>query len=352
MGVLVACCASSALTIALAMGALAAACSSATVAPPPVPPVNWQSLNAQPVVDAGADIVTAKERALADAYAAALASPGFAQLGSQLDEDAHFASPGMDDAHGRSSVVHAHDLLFGAFDERKVTTSRVWRTPSEQTVEWTMAGIHTRDWMGVTARHKPVSFRGLTLLWTKDDGSITDAHVYIDVAVVKAQLGVGPKELLALPPPTLPASPAQVFEETASAEEKNEVGVVRAALDALENKSEPQYVGAMADDVEINTLCRAQPARGKDDAKAYFKAMHKAIGQLDTTLDNAWGVAQFAVVEYFITGEQRGPIGWVPAQRDKLIRLQIVDVAEVHEGKIARIWRYDNLAQIAASPTP
>jgi ketosteroid isomerase-like protein len=340
------------LYIALPIGVLAAACSGATVEQPQAPPVNWQSLNAQPVVDAGSDIVTAKERALADAYVAALASPGLGPLGPQLDEDAHFASPCLDDAHGRSSVAHAHDLLFGAFDDRHVTTSRVWRTPSEQTVEWTMTGIQARDWMGVSAKHKPVIFRGLTLLWTRDDGSITDVHVYIDVAVVKAQLGVGPKELLALPPLAPPTGPAQVFEPTGSVEEKTEVGVVRSTLDALENSTEPEYIGAMADDVEVYTLARAQPARGKDDAKAYFKTMHKSIGQLDTTVDNAWGVAQFAIVEYSIAGEQRSPIGWVPVQRDKVIRLQIVDVAEVREGKIARIWRYDNPAQIAASSTP
>jgi len=52
-------------------------CSSETVAQPPAAPVNWQSLEAKPVVDAGAEIVTAKERALPEAYAGAIASAGF-----------------------------------------------------------------------------------------------------------------------------------------------------------------------------------------------------------------------------------------------------------------------------------
>src|SRR5258708_34588153 len=115
-------------------------CSSETVAQPPPSPVNWASLRPRPVVDAAADIVTAKERALADVYAAALASPGFAQLGPVLDEEAHFASPGMPDAHGRGPVVRAHEMLLGAFDGRKVALSRVCRTPNEQTLEWTMSG--------------------------------------------------------------------------------------------------------------------------------------------------------------------------------------------------------------------
>jgi len=68
----------------------------------------------------------------------------------------------------------------------------------------------------------------------------------------------------------------------------------------------------------------------------------KAIGQLDTTVNNSWGVGQFAVVEYSITGEQLGPIAWIPAQRDRVVNLEIVDICEMTGGKIARVWRYDN----------
>jgi limonene-1,2-epoxide hydrolase len=305
-----------------------------------------------PVVDAGLNVLTAKERALADAYASALASPGFASLGPLLDDEAHFASPGMEDAHGRGPVVHAHDVLLGGFDDRKVAPTRVWRTPNEQTIEWTMTGTHARDWMGVAATHKPVAFKGLTLLWTKDDGSVTDVHVYVDVALVKGQLGVGPKDLLSLPPPSPTSATALVFEQTGSPDEPSPVALVRAWLDALENNKEADYVNALADDAEVNTQERPQPARGKEAARTYYKTMHKAIGQLDTTVNNAWAVAQFALVEYSMAGEQLGPIGWIPAQRDKVIRLELVDICEVSGGKIARVWRYDNPMQIAGGSSP
>jgi ketosteroid isomerase-like protein len=326
-------------------------CSSETVAQPPPPPVNWSALHSQPKVDAGADIVSAKERALPEAYVAALASQGFAQLGPLLDDEAHFASPGMDDARGRSAVEHAHEILLGSFDQRRVSLGRVWRTPSEQTIEWTMAGTQERDWLGLPPTHKAVSFKGLTLLWTKDDGSIVDTHVYVDVAVVKAQLGTGPKDLLALPPPAT-ASPVPPFEQVGSLEEKSNVATVRASLEALEKKDEAGYTAAMTEDVEVYTLERPQPVRSRDGARAYFKAMHKAIGQLDTTVDSVWGVGRFVVVEYSIAGEQVGAIGWIPPQRDKVVRLQVADIAEMRDGKIARLWRYDNPAQIVASRGP
>ncbi len=60
-----------------------AGCSSETVAPPPPVPVNWQSLHALPVADAGADTVTALERGLPDLYVKALLSgPGDAERSS------------------------------------------------------------------------------------------------------------------------------------------------------------------------------------------------------------------------------------------------------------------------------
>lgn len=123
--------------------------------------------------------------------------------------------------------------------------------------------------------------------------------------------------------------------------------MVRTALDALEN-NEPAYLGALADDIEVHTLERSEPARGKDEARLYFKAMHKAIAQLDTTVDNGWGIATYAVVEYTIAGEQLAPIGWVPAQKESVVRLHVVDVNELRDGRIARVWRFDNPIELLA----
>jgi predicted ester cyclase len=329
------------------LGVALCGCSEERVGPPP--PVPTGSLAPVAVLDASADIVSAKEKALAAAYVDAIMSPGLQKLAPLLDEDAHFLSPDMDDAHGTTGVVHGMDQLFGAFDDRKLFETRVWRTPNEQTIEWTMTGTQAREWKGVPPTHKPVSFQGLTLLWTKDDGSIVDIHVYVDIAVVMAQLGAPPsKDFPALSPASVPTGAAQVFErsQAASADEANNVAIARGALDALENNNESAYLGSFDDAVEVYTQERPQPMRGKEDLKTYFRGMRKSIGQLDTTVKNAWGVAQYAIVEYVIDGEQLGPIGWIPAQRDEVIRFQIVDVDEIRAGKIVKVWRYDNPMQI------
>jgi len=295
-------------------------------------------------------VATAKERAIAEAYASGLASPGFRSLGGLLDDDVRLIFPGMDDAHGRDAAIHAHDVLLGAFDPRTVATTRVFRTDSTQAVEWTLSGTQAKDWMSVPASHKPVVVKGLSLIWTKDDGTIIEIHVYFDVAVVKAQLGVGPKELLALPAPTMPSGPPQVYEQSGSDAEKANVTVARAAIDALERSDEAAYVDTKTDDIEYYTLEQAHPERGKDAARAYFKATRKAIGQLDTTIDNSWGIGAFAVLEYTIAGAQLGPIGWISTQRNKVIRLHVAQVNEIRDGKVARVWRYENPLEIVTGP--
>jgi ketosteroid isomerase-like protein len=330
------------------IASLAACASSAAGPAPPPAPVDWHAFDIHRVLDAGSAGPTAKERAVVETYTAAIASQGMAQLGPSLDASVHFAFPGMSDARGRDAVVRAHESLFGAFDSRAVVTHRVWRTESAHAIEWTMNGTQSKLWMGVGATGKPATFQGLTILWTKDDGSITDVHVFFDVAVVKAQLGATPKELLRLPIPAVPSEPPQIFEQSGSSNEANNMASPRAALDALEQNDWTAYAATMTDDVEVYSLERAQPMRGKEDARAYFRATHKAIGQLDTTIGNIWGIGRFAIVEYEIAGDQIGALGWISPQRDKVIRLHVVDVIEIRDSKIARVWRYDNPAEITA----
>ena len=327
-----------------------AACSAGTPAPLPPAPIDWSSFDAKAPPVSAAKVLTNRERAVAESYTAALTSPGFAKLGPLLDDDARCTFPGMDEAHGSAAVVHAHEVVFGAFDPRAVATSRVFRTDSAQAVEWALSGTQTKEWMTVPASHKPVVIKGLTLLWTKDDGSITDIHIYFDVAVARAQLGVGPKELLALPAPAMPTGPPQIYEQADTPDEKASVAVARAAVDALDNNDEAAYVDTRTDDSEYYTLQRAQPDRGKDAARAYFKAINKSIGQLDTTIENDWGIGQYAVIEYTMAGAQLAPLAWIPLQRDRVVLIHVAQVNEIRSGKIARVWRYDNPAEIIGGP--
>jgi ketosteroid isomerase-like protein len=330
----------------------AAACSGeSNVAPQPAP-IDSHAFELPRVFDAGASGPTEKERAAASTYAAAIASPAFAQLSPLLASEVHYAFPGLGDGRGKDGVLRLHEALFGAFDGRALAISRIWRTANAQTLEWTMTGTQARAWMDVAPTNKPVAIKGATILWTKDDGSLVDVHIYFDVAVVKAQLGAGPSELAGLPLPAPPSGAPQVNDQASTPQEESNAAVVHASLDALEKSDPGPYLDTLADDVEITNAEHAQPFRGKAEAKAAFAAIHKAIAQLDTTVDNKWGLKESVVVEYSFNGEQIAPLGWIPAGHDKVVALQMVDVVELRGGKIAKIWRYGNPGQIAVSSEP
>jgi steroid delta-isomerase-like uncharacterized protein len=335
----------------LLLTALASACSSDSVAKWPEPPVHWtQQHDTAPAPSP--DTPTAKERGLADAYAKAVASPDFEALASMLDEQAHFAFRGST-THGRDRVLEKHAEMFGAFDQRQFVANRVWLTDSthpldSQAFEWTLTGIQARDFLGVPATHQPVVIKGLTLLWSTDSGVITDLHVYFDEELVKAQLGVGPAELRKLPVPTVDAAAARVFERAGTEEEAANANVVRSMVQALEDDKESVFLSLMADDVQICTMDRAEPATGKKAASDYFKTLRRSIRLLDTVIENAWGVQSFAIAEYAVTGLQLAPFPRVPFAEGRPLHTQFADVAEIHDGRIARIWRYDDPIGFAA----
>ncbi len=315
-------------------------CSSERVEAPPPVPADWASLSRpQPVAS---HAPTAKERMTAEVYVAALANPQLAALKPLFNGTTSHAAFGHKDARGMDgewNVITLHEQLFGAFDQRKTAVSRVWRTEETQTVEWTLSGVQARDWLGVPASQKPVTMRGITLLWTNDDGSITDARIYFSVAAIKAELGVGPKDLqeraasYQVPPPSAPP-----VEKQGTDAERTNKQLVHGALDALEERKEAAYYDAFTDDVAIDSL-GAPPIHGKDELKAYYKAMHKSVGQLDTTVANNFGIGDFAVTEYTISGENIGP-GTNNPNADHSVRMYIVDVSQMRDGKIAHVWRF------------
>lgn len=327
------------------------ACSKEAVESPPSAPVNWTSLDVISKGDGGASGPTQRERAIPMAYIQALISPNPEGLASLLDEWVHCSLWGKEEVRGRAKVLAAHQSVFGAFDDRTITLSRVLRTDKVTTLAWTLSGVQAREWMGVAPTNKRLVLPGATLLWTQDDGTLLDVHVYVDATLGKAQLGVGPKELTKVPQQAMPTEPPDVHEQAKTPEESMNEKSVRAWLDALETGSETAYLAGVTDDVEISTAEKPLPMKGKRDATSYFRSMRRAIGQLDTTAQTVLGIGDFVVIEYTIGGEQLGPVDWLPLGPEHAFRLWVVDLVEMRGDKIAKVTRYFNLASAVETPS-
>lgn len=332
--------------VALAICVLGVACAHPAVERPPSPPVDWGSLRMDDQ-RAPKNAPTARERDTAGSYVTALMSAKLEPLTTLLASDASGSFSGSL-VNGRDRVVELHQLLFGAFDSRRVVATRVLVTASSQAIEWRMTGLQSRDWMRVPPTNRTVTFNGITLVWTNDDGTIAGAHVYFDVAAVRGQLGVGPRALVELKPPQ-PVPGPERLEQTGAGVEMANVAIVQAEIDARAAHDETAYLSSLADDIAIYSPEMDEPMRGKAAARKDYEALDHAVGQMETTVRDAWGIGGFVVVEYSIAGVQVAPIGWVPLVPDRVVGLHVVDVVELNDSRISRIWRYDNLEELAVS---
>lgn len=337
----------------MVISAVVTACAAETVELPPPAPAHWQSST---LTAPSPTTPTEKERVVADAYTKALASPRLAALGRLLDEEVLFAF-GAQNMRGRERVLKAHENMFGAFDGPRFVASRVWLTDSRSTlnsqaIEWTMTGAQAREWMKIPPTGKNVVIKGLTLLWTTDEGVITQIRVYFDEEVVKAQLAGGPLDhgkLSGVPAPD--TAPAQILERSGTPEEAANVALIRDMLQALERDNEAAFLSPLADDVDVTPFDGGQPIRGKAAARAYFRSTRRSIRQLDTMIQNLWGVRSFAIAEYALTGLQAAPWHRVSVPKDgslHQIHAQFVDVVEISIGKVTHIWRYADSSAFAS----
>jgi steroid delta-isomerase-like uncharacterized protein len=331
---------------ALALGA----CGSSDVEQPPAAPVDPRIY--QPAAVAAPVAIKSpfeRERETLEGFGRAIVEPDLKALAPLFDPDADMSFPGMPDASDRDGLLKSMGDLFGAFSDRKYGASRIWQRGEAAVVEWTMLGTQSGEWMGVKASGKRVGIRGVTLYWFKLNGLINDVHVYFDVGSVLAQLGAAPKGIDAPPagwPASVPAK-ADVFVADGTEQEKKNVHTLNASYDALEAKNDAGFLAPFADDVDVFRLDRVAPERGKDERRKFAKWVERGLSSLAQNPTNAWGVGPYAIEEYTITGVNSGPIAGTPPSGHSL-QLHYVDVDEMKDDKIVRVWTYGNSMELLA----
>ena len=324
-------------TRALAVAAALAACSPEILERPQAQYADLKSLEPHATIDAGHASATAKEREIATHYLAALAQTGFADLPALFGDEAHSTFAGVADAYTRADIVKLHETMFGAYEPRTFTPTRILITDSAQAIEWTLVATDKQA-------QRQTAVRGVSLLVTTDDGTIREEHVYFDKLVLDGKVPNAPTI-------TPAASPEIVEQQSTPAEQKN-LELVQIVLDDHLEKDESKYAAAFAADAEVFTAEDAQPLRGQAGAHAYWKLLQQTFANLQSTFVSGQGVDGYVFVEYYIVGEQRRKFGLIPIPANPLVKLNIVSVIQLRGGKISRVWRYDNPFQIISVRTP
>jgi ketosteroid isomerase-like protein len=323
-------------------------CGSAEVEQPAAPPVDvrfYQPTAARLVGPQKSPVE--RDRASAADFGRAMGDGDTKTLTSLLDPDVDFSFPGMSGATERNGTLQAISDLFGAFTARKYAASRVWQIGEAAVVEWTMTGLQTGPWIGVTPAQKPVAIRGVSLLWFNLNGLINEVHIYFDCGAVLAQLGSPPNNAIQTGPPAVLAPSPTLTIAGGTQEEKTNVAIVNASWDALEVKNEASYMAPFADTVEVTRFDRAGAEVGKEERRKFFRWVTTGISSLAQTPLNAWGAGNFVIEEYTLGGVHSGKLTPTPPS-GRTLRLNYLDIDEVQNGKITHIWTYGNTLELYA----
>jgi len=335
------------------VGLVAAACGGEDKPPqtPPSPPVAVapettpdKPKETPPPAAPKASLAEMQQKALGAAMEA-LNAHDATKFAALYAPDAVMSAAGLRELNGRDMIAADMKEWFETFGDVKVGFARAFMKKDVVVLEWALAGTYKGGGLfGEKGKDTPIGHHGLSVLWFDDNGLVKTEHRYGDLGAVAAQLGggaaKGAKGPAAPPIPTLPASPEVVAAKGTPDEDKN-AGVGASLLAAMSDHSEAKFAELVTDDIEQEGLTTLAATKGKADAKKFFQAVTKAFPDAKLTPSGSWGVGDFAIVEYALTGTQKGPLGPLPASK-KPVTVHAVDVFRIKDGKVARAWTFTN----------
>ncbi len=324
------------------------------VQPPPPPAVSVSSAATAPADTGAATPPEAPKASLADLQKKSLQTVVDALNAHDADkavsvytDDAVFRMAGMPDVQGKSAIKDSLSKEWAAFPDAKYAVARTWTKNDVVIVEWGFTGTNSGDFMGMKATNKPVGLMAVSVVWTTPDGLAKEEHLYEDMGSMMMQLGV--KKAMGRPAVALPsASEAHVAKGTAD-EDKN-ADVARNFATTMEKKDVKAFLDGITDDSSYDMNTAPAAMSGKKAAETWFKAMTKAFPDAKSSITNVWGVEDYVIDEYTMTGTQKGALTMgktsIPAT-GKQVNLHGVEILQIKDGKMAKGWGYENGAEFA-----
>lgn len=262
------------------------------------------------------------------------------KFASVYAEGAVISSAGLNEVTGREAIAANMAEWFETFKDVKLGFSRVWVKGDHLILEWVINGKHHGELFGVKGTEQPIGHYGLSIVAFDQDGKVVSEHRYGELGTVMTQVAGKGAKAKARPIPPVPEKPETIAAKGSPEEEKN-VDAAKAMFGALEGKKEADFLAALSDDVEHDGLLHLETTKGKDEAKKFFKTFTTAFPDAKFEITKAHAVGDYAIIESVMKGTHKGALGSV-APTKRPVALHLVDVVRVKDGKIARVWTYQN----------
>lgn len=267
------------------------------------------------------------------------------KFASVYAENAVISVAGLNEVNGREAIAANMTEWFETFKDVKLGFSRVWVKGEHMVLEWVINGKHHGELFGVKGTEQPIGHYGLSIVTFDKDGKVASEHRYGELGAVMTQIGgKNAKAAKARPIPPVPAGPETIPGKGTPEEEKN-VDAVKALFAGLEGKKEADFLGALHDDIEHDGLLHLETTKGKAEAKKFFSSFTTAFPDAKFEVTKAHAIGDYAIVESTMKGTQKGALGAIPATK-KPVAIHLVDVVKIKDGKIARVWTYQNSVEL------
>jgi steroid delta-isomerase-like uncharacterized protein len=309
------------------------------VAPGPAPTVSAAPV-AVPAAAPKPSLRTLEQQALTTALEA-LNEHNAKKFASVYAENCVISVVGLNEVVGRANVESNMDEWFRTFAKIKLGFRRVWLKERTVVLEWVINGTHTGELFGRKMPETPIGHYGLSIVTMNDDGQVVTERRYGDLGVVATQVGATKEKPRAIPP--MPET-MDVLESKGADDAKAEA-LAGAYLGAYAKKSESDYEALLTDTVEVDGLLHADAVKGKSESRKAFAQLLKAFPDAKLSPTLLVGVGDTAVIEYALTGSNLGPLGSAPATK-KNVTTHAVDVVHVRDGKLDRVWTYQNSSEM------
>lgn len=260
------------------------------------------------------------------------------KFASVYADDATIEVAGLTEVKGRDAIATNMAEWFEIFKDVKLGFSRVWVKGETMALEWVINGKHHGELFGVKGTEQPIGHYGLSIVTFNQDGKVTSEHRYGELGAVMTQISGAGAKARAIPP--VPEKPETIMAKGTPEEDKN-LDAAKKVFTALEEKKEADFLGAITDDMEHDGLFHLETTKGKDEAKKFMKSFTTAFPDAKFEVKRTISIGDYVLVESILKGTHKGALGKI-APTKKPIALHLADVMKVKDGKIARVWTYQN----------
>ena len=267
-----------------------------------------------------------------------------AKVAALYEPTGKLIEPGLPDASGRDAIQANAKENFTAYPDFKVAVTRTFVKGNMAVLEWVVTGKNDGPSMGQKPTGRQMGIAGASVSTFDDDGLIKEEHRYFDLPTLQSQLDPKAKAGTFRAPMTLPTGATEEHVAKGTPDEAKTVDQGNAILKADESKDDAKLMATVTDDYVWEDY--SSPAAIKTaNLKAEIAKYSKAFPDFTLPTTTTFAVDGYFVAEMSFVGTQKGPMGPIKAS-NKPVKVQMVDIQLLKDGKATREWSYMNSAQL------